>query len=137
MSTFAVAGYQIDGYPLASQSTGFPPGDDALMRSIEQPYVLAGRVFNPHRVGEVVVTGLFPAHYGKDVGDRLTIRLPTVAQVNEGWDPSAGQAKGPKIRVRIVGVVRSPWLADSVGSVGAVQADARPAVPLPGEFPRH
>ena len=39
--------------------------------------MLAGRVFNPSRVDEVVVTGLFPAHYGKGVGDTLTIQLPT------------------------------------------------------------
>ncbi len=134
VSTFAVAGYEIDGYPLASQETGFPPGNDTLMRTIERPYVLAGRVFNPRDVHEVVVTGLFPRYYGKGVGDALTIQLPTVAQAEQGWDPSSGQAKGPRIRVRIVGIVRSPWLSDSVGSHGGVQVTPAMLSRYPGNF---
>jgi hypothetical protein len=134
VSTFAVANYQLDGYPLATQNVGFPPGDDAFMRTIERPVVLQGRVFNPHRIDEVDVTGLFPANYGKGVGDTLTIRLPTVAQANQGWDPSNGPALGPKIKVRIVGVVRSPWLSDSVGSKGAVQATPALLARYPDNF---
>ena len=135
VSTFAVAGLQIDGYPLATQSFGFPPGDDALTRTIERPVLLAGRVFNPHRVHEVVVSGLFPRSYGKGVGDTLTIQLPTVAQVGtQGWDPSSGNARGPKVSVRIVGVVRSPWLSDSVGSRGAVQVTPALLTRYPANF---
>jgi hypothetical protein len=121
VSTFAVAGYQVDGYPRAGQDTGFPPGDDTLLRTIERPYVLAGRVFNPHRIDEVVVTALFPKTTGKGVGDTLTITLPTAAQATQGWDPSSGPARGLKIKEHIVGIVRSPWLSDSVGSFGGVQ----------------
>jgi hypothetical protein len=134
VSTFAVAGYEIDGYPLATENVGFPPGDDTLLRTIERPYVLAGRVFNPHSLHEVVVTALFPRYFGKGVGDNLTIQLPTVAQAEQGWDQSAGQAKGPRIKVRIVGIVRSPWLSDSVGSHGGVQVTPAVLSRYPANF---
>ncbi len=120
LTTFAVCSFMIDGYPLAGQETGFPPGDDQVLRTIERPIVLAGRVFNPRRVDEVVVTPFFPDHYGKGVGDTLTLQLPTPAQAVSGWDSSAGPARGPRIKVRIVGVIRSPWYSDVPGGIGAV-----------------
>ncbi|MGN6796489.1 MAG: ABC transporter permease [Streptosporangiaceae bacterium] len=135
LTTFAVAQYQIDGYPLARQSVGFPPGDDELFRTIERPSWLAGGPFNPHRLDQVDVTPLFPANYGKGVGDTLTIRLPTVRQADAGWDPSSGQpARGPKIKVRIVGVGRSPWFSDSVGSFGGVQVSPVMLTRYPDNF---
>src|SRR6266516_4639722 len=75
LSTFAVAGFVIDGYPLAGQNNGFPPGDSQIMRTIERPMVFQGRLFNPDRVDEVVVTPRFLAGYGKGVGDTLTLHL--------------------------------------------------------------
>ncbi|MGI8446397.1 MAG: hypothetical protein ACR2MP_04250 [Streptosporangiaceae bacterium] len=43
-------------------------------------------------------------------------------QANEGYDGSTGPPRGPKIRARIVGVIRSPWDldADTPGSPGGV-----------------
>jgi hypothetical protein len=120
VATFAVCSFMIDGYPLAGQETGFPPGDDAVWHTIERPVVLDGRLLNPHRVDEVEVSPSFPAHYGKGVGDTLTIQLPTPQQAATGWDPSAGPARGPKVKVRIVGVIRSPWFSDAPRSNGAV-----------------
>jgi len=121
LTTFAVSGYTIDGYPMASQNVGFPPGDSQVMRTIERPVVLQGRVFDPRRADEVVVTARFPAGYGKGVGDTLTLHLPAPRQIDQGWDPSSGIAPGgPRIRVHIVGVVRSFWFSDGIGSNGAV-----------------
>ncbi len=37
LTTFAVASLAFDGYPLAGQNIGFPPGDDQVMRTIERP----------------------------------------------------------------------------------------------------
>ncbi len=131
LSTFAVTGFAIDGYPLAGQNIGFPPGDGQIMRTIERPVVLQGRVFDPSRADEVVVTANFPAGYGKGVGDMLTLRLATPRQSDHGYDPSDGVAPGgPRVRVRIVGVIRSFWFSDSPGSSGAL-------VPSPGLLTRY
>ena len=120
LTTFAVAGYDLVGYPSAAQNTGFPPGDSQVFRTIERPVVLQGRVLDPRRVDEVDVTPAFPAFYGKGVGDTLTLHLPSPQQ-GQNYDASSGQqARGPEIRVHIVGVIRSPWFSDSPGSEGGV-----------------
>jgi FtsX-like permease family len=120
LTTFALAKFVVDGYPLAAQNTGFPPGDSQVFRTIERPVVLQGRLLDPRRVDEVDVTALFPAIYGKSVGDTLTVQLPSPQQ-GQDYDPSSGlPPQGPKIRVRIVGVIRSPWFSDSPGSAGGV-----------------
>ena len=134
LTTVAICGFMIDGYPLAGQETGFPPGDSQVWHTIERPVVLSGRVLDPSRVDEVDVTAFFPAHYGKGVGDTLTIQLPTPRQAVSGWDSSAGPARGPKIKVRIVGVLRSPWFADSPRSLGAVMPSPALLARYPANF---
>ncbi|HEY1641793.1 MAG TPA: FtsX-like permease family protein [Streptosporangiaceae bacterium] len=123
LTKFAVAdAFVVQGNPDAN--VGFPPADDHFLRTIERPVVLQGRIFNPHRADEVVVTAKFPAQYGEGVGDWLTVRLPSVAQANDGYDPeSGGPARGPQTRVRIVGIVRSFWLSDGIDTSAAVQPD--------------
>jgi hypothetical protein len=119
LTTFAVAGFGVDGAPGAS--TAFPPGDSDNLRTIERPVVLQGRLLNPGRVDEVVVTAKFPVDFGKGVGDTVTLHLATPPQAVNGYDPSTnGPPRGPKIRARIVGVVRSPWWSDQPGAKGAL-----------------
>src|SRR5690242_9012187 len=131
LTTFAVSGYAVKGLPAANASESFPPGDDAVMRTIERPVMLQGRMYDPRRVDEVVVTPSFPVSFGKGVGDYLTLQLPTPKQADDGYDPTDGaRARGPQIRVRITGVVRSPWFSDTIGNSGAV-------VPSPALFARH
>ena len=65
-------------------SSPFPPADDQLTTTIERPALLAGRLFNPGRVDEVVVTPQFAASYHKGVGDTLTLHLATPQQMNAG-----------------------------------------------------
>src|SRR6185437_10680950 len=105
--------------------TGFPPIGDEYGRTIERPYMLAGRMFDPARVDEVLVTPLFAAAYHKRVGDTVTLLLASPKQANEQYDGSTGPPRGPAIKARITGVGRSPWLSigsDSPGQKGAVQA---------------
>jgi FtsX-like permease family len=121
LSTFAVTGFVIDGYPQAGQSNAFPPGDSQIMRTIERPVLFQGRLFDPRRADEVVVTPAFLAGYGKGVGDALTLHLASPRQVVHGYDPASdGRPAGPLVRVRIVGVIRSPWFSDSPGSTGGL-----------------
>jgi FtsX-like permease family len=123
LTTFAVSGFWVGGYPLSDSNTSFPFTDRQFMRAIERPVVFQGRLFNPARPDEVVVTPGFPAHYGKGVGDTLTLRMATPQQIDQGYDPSSGgQPGGPRVRVRIVGVVRSIWFSDQPSSTGAVIA---------------
>jgi len=125
LSRFPVTfGFAVAGYPGAS--TGFPPVGNELTRSIERPVVLEGRLFNPDRVDEVLVTPKFAASSGKRVGDTLTLHLASARQVDTGYDGSSGgPPRGPEIRARIVGVIRSLWLsvdADGPAETGGVLA---------------
>jgi cell division protein FtsX len=122
ISRFAVAfGYAVQGDPGAGSQ--FPFLDPAMTRTIERPVVLAGQLYDPRRVDEVIVTPLFAASYHKHPGDYLTLTLPSVKQANAGYDGTTGGAPGgPRVRVRITGVVRSPWLTDDPGGTGAVIA---------------
>src|SRR6266536_430031 len=118
LSMFPVTfGFALDGYPDAS--TGFPPADSELTRTIERPVVLEGRLFNPNRVDEILITPMFQASYGKGVGDTLTLHLASPKQVDLGYDGSTGDPpRGPKIRARIVGMGRSPWGSANVDGPG-------------------
>jgi FtsX-like permease family len=115
-----VFGYEAQGYTGAS--TGFPLADDQMTRTIERPVIVAGRLFNPRRTDEVMVTPKFAATYGKHVGDTLTLDLASPQQANHEYDGSTGPPRGPKIRAHIVGEGRSPWAldADSPGSPGGI-----------------
>src|SRR6266487_1467710 len=124
LSTFPVSfGFALDCCPDAG--TGFPPADSELTRTIERPVVLEGRLFNPSRADEVLVTPKFVASYGKNVGDALALHLPSPRQAGTGYDGSTGPPRGPSVRARIVGVGRSPWgsaTADGPGQKGGVLA---------------
>ena len=106
-----VFGYEAQGYTGAS--TGFPLADDQMTRTIERPVMVAGRLFNPRRTDEVMVTPKFATTYGKHVGDTLTLELASPQQANSAYDGTSGPPRGPKIRVRIVGEGRSPWALDA------------------------
>ncbi|SDS03222.1 FtsX-like permease family protein [Jiangella sp. DSM 45060] len=118
----AFAAYEIDGVP----ADGPVPADRNVLRTVERPVLLDGRAADPDRVDEAVVTPRFVRTYGSGVGDTVTVRLyrPETLQaavtdwrgpVEEGARPPAD---GPELRVRIVGVVRSPLFTDLPGAPG-------------------
>ena len=103
--------------------TQFPFLDSSMTRTIERPVVLAGRLYNPDAADEVVVTPGFAGAFHKHPGDHLTLDLASVKQANSGYDGSDGTAPaGPRVRVRIVGVVRSPWITDEPDVPGELLA---------------
>jgi ABC-type lipoprotein release transport system permease subunit len=119
LSTFVDTDFRVEGIPPDNLSVGYPPGDLELMRTIERPVVLQGRLADPTRADEAVVTPAFVHSYGKGVGARLDAVLPTVEQAqNKSITGTSGS--GPRIRVRVVGVVRSPWFADGPQSYGSL-----------------
>ena len=95
----------------------FVPADTEAMRTIETPVVLAGRLADPGRPGEAVVTPAFVRSTGRGVGATVTARLTTPAQASAtfvGTDQDSRPA-GPTVRLRIVGVIRSLWYGDDIG----------------------
>jgi hypothetical protein len=122
LSEFAVVfGFSVDCCPGAS--SGFPPIGDEMARILERPALLAGRVFNPGRTDEVMVTPQFAHVYHKDVGDTITLLLATPKQMNEHFDGSAGPPLGPRIKASIVGIGRTVFgstPADKPGGKGGV-----------------
>jgi hypothetical protein len=126
LSTFAVSDFELDG--VRGAQSFFPSADSQVMRTIERPVVLQGRIYRPSRADEVVVTPGFAGSFGRGVGDFVTLHLPSPAQSDQGgYDPSLnGPPRGPLIRARIVGVVRSFWFSDVPGVPGG--AFASPAL---------
>jgi cell division protein FtsX len=121
ISRFAVAdGGTVEGAPGAE--TQFPFLDSSMTRTIERPVVLAGRLYDPERADEVLVTPGFAAAFHKKPGDRLMLDLASVKQASTNYDGSDGAPAGPRVPVRIVGVVRSPWLSDDPGVPGGLIA---------------
>lgn len=122
VAEFPVVNPVVDGLSDGAE-TGFPVKGDELMRTVERPVVLRGRLLDPKRVDEVVVSDRFTQTQHKDVGDPVTIRLPSPRQMDEIWNSEAYPPRlgGPVIHARIVGVIRSPWFSDPVGSPGGLQ----------------
>ena len=104
--------------PPGDLAVGYPPADDELMRSVERPVVFAGRLADPTRVDEAVVTQKFVTTYHKGVGDRVTAVLPTPQEAAGALTIAGHLPSGPRISIRTVGVVRSPWLSDGQQSHG-------------------
>ena len=124
LTTYAAySGFSIDEAP-SDPVRRYIPIDPQAMRTVERPVVLAGRLTNPTRADEVVVTQGFVDTYDRGVGDTLTMRLFSAKQFDTGVNAVRGttwpQPEGPSFPVRIVGVVRSPWYRDLVGEPGRV-----------------
>jgi hypothetical protein len=118
LSLFPVSfGFAVEGYQSASAE--WVPADRQLTRTIERPVIVQGRLLNPSRIDEVDITPEFAGSHGKKPGDMLTLDLATPQQVNAGFDGSGGEPpRGPRIRARIVGVIRSPWESVDISSPG-------------------
>ena len=117
LSLFPVTfGFAVEGYQPVNPD--WVPADSQLTQTIERPVILQGRLFNPGRVNEVVVTPEFVAKHGIGPGQMLTLRLATPRQINAGYDGTQGPPRGPEVRVRVAGVIRSPWESVDISDQG-------------------
>ena len=153
LTELVFSAFEVDGRP-APNSMMFPPADAEAMSSVERPVILEGRLADPTRADEVVVTPAFTDSSGKGVGDTVSLRLFTPEQVDAGqiavqvpttltdqvWILTTAQAEaflatgaeveavdraaGPAIEATIVGVVRSPWFSDTLDGDGFVVPSA-------------
>ena len=96
-----------------SGSTAMPLIGDSAMAALERPVVLAGRMLDRGRVDEAVTGPGFLEQQHLRLGDAVSVVLPRPAElrVMEGSGPD-GAFTGPRLTVRIVGVVTSPWWGD-------------------------
>ncbi|PZS25143.1 MAG: hypothetical protein DLM58_23035 [Pseudonocardiales bacterium] len=121
LTTFVIDyAFSFEGYP--EGIGGFPLADGEMLTNIETPVVYSGRMFDPARDDEVVVTRDFVANFGKHVGDTVVLNLPTPQELTDqsGSGPN-GAFTGPHLRMRIVGVINSPWFSDEPGAKGFIQ----------------
>jgi len=133
LSEFPVNGTPFELTCCPDASVGFAPTGDEMARTIERPVLQAGRVFDPGRADEILVTPQFVAAYHKGVGDLVTMRLASPKQVAEQWDGTTGPPLGPVVQARIVGVGRNVFgssTTDGPESKGGVLAS-------PGLFERY
>ncbi|WP_026877463.1 ABC transporter permease [Jiangella gansuensis] len=140
-------GFEIDGR-LGRNSFMLPPADAETMHALERPVVLQGRLADPVRPDEVVVTPAFTRTFGRSVGDTVELGLYSPGQVDTGqvpgdarmnlvtglWiltfqqqdaaiaaglEPNSGApAEGPVVEATIVGVIRSPLFGDEPDAPG-------------------
>lgn len=118
VTEFAVTGFEIPSLPAAQHEASFP-FDDRALNTLERPVVLDGRLADPTRADESMVSPKFVKSYGLGLGDTVTIRLAKPETTDAGAaDSNMPAADGPEIVTRIVGVIRSPWFHDTVESQG-------------------
>jgi ABC-type lipoprotein release transport system permease subunit len=113
VAEFPVSGYTIEGFP-EDLSTGFPAGSPEAMTEVEVPVVVEGRLPDPERIEEVIVSPEM-ARQGVEVGDQLTLEMltpeATVAWLT-GEEPA--EVEGPHQEVTVVGVAKGSFFADGV-----------------------
>src|SRR4051794_25773877 len=103
-----VLGQNIPVAGLEQAPIEYVPGDDGLMRLVERPAVLEGRIPRADRPDEAMGQPEFVERYGGGLGDTPTALLWTRAQLataDRGEDP--GAPAGPRLAIRVVGVGRT------------------------------
>ena len=103
-------------------SVGFAvvgPLDDVVFRDVFRPRIIEGRATRRGAAEEVVIGETFARGSGLHVGDSLPIRSYTPDQtlvITSGTEVTDPQ--GPRVRLRVVGISRSPSDLSLQGQVG-------------------
>ena len=123
----------IDG--VSGDSIGFPFVGPEFGRTMERPVIFSGRMFDPVRADEAVVTKRFVKTYHKHVGDTVVLHLPSTKDLDAALaGGSTAPLRGPTVVIHIVGVVVSPWISDSPDSKGGIQISPGLTAAYPGEI---
>lgn len=103
------------------QSTGTPI-DDRFGRTVDRGRLIAGRFAAPDRPLEVTMGEGLATTLGVGVGDRVPAATYTPPQVNAILDGTAppGEPAGPRLRLRVVGIVRRPLDLGDRASLGGL-----------------
>jgi FtsX-like permease family len=120
----------VNGYEVSFVFT-----DTDVLDTIERPVVQSGRILDPGKWDEVMVSPGFLTKYHKRVGDTLTMRLPSAEQAAHAGDTDTDTIvnAGPPLPVRIVGTGRSPWFSGVTTSDG----DDAGLIPSPALMTRY
>ncbi|MEO3857635.1 ABC transporter permease [Acrocarpospora sp. B8E8] len=114
----AVGVYTVAGFSVEGGEGWFAPMDTEYGRTVERPVLLAGRMYDPARADEAVITPELAERTGKGVGDPIGVRLYTPEQAKARFSADVGPPAGPEVSVRIVGIVRSTWFRDDIDRPG-------------------
>jgi len=124
-SSLFVVDYTMSTEGVPGENVGFPYTDDEFLRTLEKPVIFKGRLYDPTRADEAVVTRQFVSHFHKGIGDTVVLILATPKEIAEqqGSGPD-GAFTGPRVTVRIVGVgeTSTAWGGvDQPGGTGGLQ----------------
>ncbi|MEN3357591.1 MAG: putative transport system permease protein [Mycobacteriales bacterium] len=120
LATYLDTSFALAGIPEQDLAVGRLPEASELMRTVERPVVLRGRLADPARADEAVVTPRFVASHGLGVGDTVTALLLTPEQVQANPTITGPEPAGPRPVLHIVGVIRSPVFSDGPQSHGTL-----------------
>ena len=85
---------------------------------VDRARIVAGRAANPSAADEVTIGEALAAQAHLGVGDHLDIRTYSREQIFSNAEP--GPPAGPRVRLRIVGIVRRPLDLGDRGASGGV-----------------
>jgi len=101
------------------------PVDGRYGRVIERPLVLEGRPPKPDRAQEVALNPRARDQLHARVGQVITVSTLTPAQIAVIEQEFSGKAEGPRLRLHVTGIIRSP--DDFTGDVATATLYATPA----------
>ncbi len=107
--------------PGAPNLNGAAATDAKFATVVDRARVLAGRAANPRAVDEITIGEGLAAKLHLGVGGHLDVLTFSVAQVNAfatGAGNLSGPPGGPRLRLRIVGIVRRPFDLGNQGAAG-------------------
>ena len=98
--------------------------DGAMGDLVDRPRVIAGRRANPSAIDEITIGESLAAQLHLGVGGHIDAASYSVAQVQAAINGGHGAPKstlGPRVRLRIVGIVRRPFDLGDLGAHGAAE----------------